>query len=91
MRSGGRAELLLLDKVRGMKYNNYELVWMVRRETHFEGWLLQARERESLLTQGEKQQLDKGIRAIVGLLKGSVTTLIEAAAKGTGEALVKGR
>jgi hypothetical protein len=34
--------------------------------------------------------LDKGVRAIVGLLKDGVTTLIEAAAKGAGEAMVKG-
>jgi hypothetical protein len=41
------------------------------------------------LTRGEKQQLDKGVRAMAGLLKGGVTTLIEAAAKGAGEAAVK--
>jgi len=34
--------------------------------------------------------LDKGIRAIVGLLKDGAKTLIEATAKGVGEAMVKG-
>jgi hypothetical protein len=66
-----------------------ELLQTVRRETPFEEWL-QAQEWEGLLTRGEKQQLDKGIRAIVGLLKDGAKTLIEAAAKGAGEAMVKG-
>jgi len=34
--------------------------------------------------------LDKGIRAVVGLLKDGAKTLIEAAAKGAGEAMVRG-
>jgi hypothetical protein len=38
----------------------------------------------------EKQQSDKGVRAIASLLKGGVTTLIEAAAKGAGEAMMEG-
>jgi hypothetical protein len=42
------------------------------------------------VTRDEKQQLDKGVHAVVGLLKDGVTTLIEAAAKGAGEAMVKG-
>jgi hypothetical protein len=66
-----------------------ELVRTVRDETPFEEWL-QKQELGILLTRGEKQQLDKGVRAIVGLLKDGVTTLIEAAAKGAGEAMVKG-
>ena len=66
-----------------------ELVRTVRRETPFEEWL-RAQEWEGLLTRGEKQQLDKGVRAIVGLLKDGVATFIEAAAKGAGEAMVKG-
>ena len=66
-----------------------ELVRTVRDEPSFEEWL-QKQEWEGLLTRSEKQQLDKGIRAIVGLLKDGVTTLIEAAAKGAGEAIVKG-
>jgi len=66
-----------------------ELVRTVRDEPSFEEWL-RKQEWEGLLTRGEKQQLDKGIRAVVGLLKDGVTTLIEAAAKGTGEAIVKG-
>jgi len=65
-----------------------ELVRTVCDETPFEEWL-QAQELEGLLTRGEKQQLDKGVRTIVGLLKGGVTTLIEAAAKGAAEAIVK--
>jgi len=66
-----------------------ELVRTVRDETPFEEWL-QKQELGILLTRGEKQQLDKGVRAIVGLLKDGVTTLIEAAAKGVGGAVVKG-
>ena len=65
-----------------------ELVRTVRDETPFEEWL-QKQEFGVLLTRGEKQQLDKGVRTIVGLLKGGVTTLIEAAAKGAAEAIVK--
>ncbi len=38
----------------------------------------------------EKQQLGKGVRAIGGLLKDGVTTLIEVAAKGAGDAIMKG-
>ena len=72
-----------------MKYNNDELVRTVRDEPSFEEWL-RKQEWEGLLTPGEKQQLDKGVRAITGLLKDGVTTLIEAAAKGAGEAMVKG-
>jgi tetratricopeptide (TPR) repeat protein len=66
-----------------------ELMRTVRDETPFEEWL-RAQELEGLLTRGEKEQLSKTVRAIVGLLKGGVTTLIEAAAKGAGEAMVKG-
>jgi hypothetical protein len=66
-----------------------ELVRMVRDETPFEEWL-RAQELEGLVTRSEKEQLSKTIRAIVSLLKGGVTTLIEAAAKGAGEAIVKG-
>jgi len=58
-----------------------ELVRTVRDEPSFEEWL-RKQEWEGLLTRGEKQQLDKGIRAVGGLLKDGVTTLIEAAAKG---------
>ena len=61
----------------------------MREEPSFEEWL-RAQEWEGLLTRSEKQQLDKGVRAVAGLLKGGVTTLIEAAAKGAGEAIVKG-
>jgi hypothetical protein len=66
-----------------------ELVRTVRDEPSFEEWL-RAQEWEGLLTRGEKQQLVKGVRAVTGLLKDGVTTLIEAAAKGAGEAMVKG-
>jgi hypothetical protein len=61
----------------------------VRDEPSFEEWL-RKQEWEGLLTRSEKQQLDKGIRAVVGLLKDGVSTLIEAAAKGAGEGIVKG-
>ena len=71
-----------------MKYNN-EVMCTVRDEPSFEEWL-RKQEWEGLLTRSEKQQLDKGVRAIVGLLKDGVTTLIEAAARGAGEAMVKG-
>ncbi len=63
-----------------------ELARIVRREVPFEQWL-QAQEWDGLLTRGEKQQLDQTVSAIIGLLKNGVTTLIEAAAKGAGEAL----
>ena len=66
-----------------------ELVRTVRDDRPFEEWL-QAQEWEGLLTRSEKQQLDKGVRAVVGLLKDGVTTLIEVAAKGAGEAIAKG-
>jgi hypothetical protein len=66
-----------------------ELVRTVRDELSFEEWL-RKQEWEGLLTRGEKQELDKGIRTVVGLFKGGVTTLIEAAAKGAGEAIAKG-
>jgi hypothetical protein len=66
-----------------------ELVRTVRDEPSFEEWL-RKQEWEDLLTRGEKQELDKGVRAVVGLLKDGVATLIKAAAKGAGEAIVKG-
>jgi hypothetical protein len=66
-----------------------ELVRTVRDEPSFEEWL-RKQEWEGLLTRDEKQQLDKGVRAVVGLLKDGAKTLIEAAAKGAGEAIVKG-
>jgi hypothetical protein len=66
-----------------------ELVRTVRDEPSFEEWL-RKQEWEGLLTRSEKQELDKGVRTIVGLLKDGVATLIKAAAKGAGEAIVKG-
>jgi len=66
-----------------------ELVRTVRDETSFEEWL-QKQELGFLLTRGEKEQLGKAVRAVVDLLKGGVTTLIEAVAKGVGEAVMKG-
>ena len=66
-----------------------ELLRIVRDETPFEEWL-RAQEWDGLLKRGEKQQLDRGIRAIAGLLKDGAATLIEAAAKGVGEAVMKG-
>jgi hypothetical protein len=65
-----------------------ELVKIVRRDTPFEEWL-QAQEMEGLLTKGEKQRLEKAARSVGELLKGGATALIQAAAKGLGEALVK--
>ena len=66
-----------------------ELVRTVRRETPFEEWL-QQQEWEGLLTRGEKQQLGKAVRFVGELLKDGAATLIEAAAKGAGAALVEG-
>ena len=66
-----------------------ELTRTVRRETPFEEWL-QAQEWEGLLTRGEKEQLGKAVRAVGGLLKDGAKTLIEVAAKGAGEAIMKG-
>ncbi len=65
-----------------------ELVKIVRRDTPFEEWL-QAQEMEGLLTKGEKQKLEKAARLAGELLKGGATALIQAAAKGFGEALAK--
>jgi len=65
-----------------------ELVKIVRRDTPFEDWL-QAQEMEGLLTKGEKQKLEKAARSAGELLKGGATALIQAAAKGLGEAIVK--
>jgi hypothetical protein len=67
-----------------------ELVCTVRDEPSFKEWLRE-QEWEGLLTRDEKQQLAKGVRAIVGLLKDGAKTLIEAAAKGAGETIVKGK
>lgn len=66
-----------------------ELVRTVRDEPSFEEWL-RKQEWEGLLTRDEKQQLNKGVRAVVELLKDGAKTLIEAAAKGVGEVIVKG-
>jgi len=66
-----------------------ELVRTVRDETSFEEWL-RKQEVGFLLTRGEKEQLGKAVRAVADLLKGGATTLIEAAAKGVGEAVMKG-
>jgi hypothetical protein len=65
-----------------------ELVKIVRRDTPFKDWL-QAQEMEGLLTRGEKQKLEKAARVVGELLKGGATALIQAAAKGLGEAMVK--
>lgn len=66
-----------------------ELVRTVREETPFEDWL-QKQELGVLLTHGEKEQLGQAVRKVGSLLKDGVATLIEAAAKGVGEAMVKG-
>jgi hypothetical protein len=66
-----------------------ELVRTVRDEPSFEEWL-RKQEWEGLLTRSEKRELDKGVRTIGGLLKDGAKTLIEAATKGAGEAIVKG-
>ena len=66
-----------------------ELVRTVRDETSFEEWL-QKQELGFLLTRGEKEQLGKAVRAVADLLKGGVTTLVEAAARGVGEGVAKG-
>jgi len=66
-----------------------ELVRTVRDETPFEEWL-QKQELGGLLTRGEKEQLGKALHAVGSLLKNGAATLIEAAAKGAGQAMVKG-
>ena len=65
------------------------MVRTVRDETSFEEWL-QKQELGFLLTRGEKEQLGKAVRAVADLLKDGAATLIEAAAKGVGEAVMKG-
>ncbi len=67
-----------------------ELVRTVREGTPFEKWL-QKQELGVLLTRGEKEQLGNAVRAVGGLFKDGAKTLIEAAAKGVGEAMVKGK
>jgi hypothetical protein len=57
-----------------MKYNN-----SVSRRTNWQ-----------FVLQIGKEPLDKGIRAVRGLLKDGAKTLIEAAVRGAGEAMVKG-
>jgi hypothetical protein len=66
-----------------------EWVRTVRDETSFEEWL-QKQELGFLLTRGEKEQLGKAVRAVADLLKDGAATLIEAAAKGVGEAVMRG-
>ncbi|MEA3397509.1 MAG: hypothetical protein U9R05_08610 [Chloroflexota bacterium] len=66
-----------------------EMVRTVRDEIPFETWL-QKQELGALLTRGEKEQLGQAVRKVGSLLKDGVTTLIEAAAKGAGQAVVKG-
>ena len=66
-----------------------EMVRTVREETPFEDWL-QKQELGALLTRGEKEQLSRAVRKVGSLLKNGVATLIEAAAKGVGQAVVKG-
>ena len=65
-----------------------EVVRTVRDESTFEGWLRE-QEWEGMMTRGGKEQLGKALRALTGILKDGATTLIEAAAKGVGEALAK--
>jgi hypothetical protein len=64
-----------------------ELTRTVRDEVAFDEWL-KAQEWEGLLTHNEKQQLNKTVGVVIGMLKNGVATLIEAAAKGAGAALV---
>lgn len=66
-----------------------EVVRMVREEKSIEEWLRQ-QELGVVLTEGEKDQLSKAIRTVGGMLEDGAITLIEAAARGAGEALVGG-
>jgi len=66
-----------------------EMVRAVREETPFEEWL-QKQELGVLLTRGEKEQLGRAVRKVGSLLKDGAATLIEAAAKGVGQAAAKG-
>jgi len=60
----------------------------IRQDTPFEDWLRE-QEMDGLMTRRQKQRFDKALAATMELLKGGVSTLIEAAAKGLGEAIVK--
>lgn len=60
----------------------------IRPDTPFEDWLRE-QELDGLVTRKEKQRFDKALGATMVLLKGGVSVLIEAAAKGLGEAMVK--
>jgi hypothetical protein len=57
-----------------------ELVKIVRPDTPFEEWF-KAQDWEGLLTHGEKQQLETATRAVVNLLAGSASKLVEAVIK----------
>lgn len=66
-----------------------ELVRTARRDKPFDEWL-QAQTWEGPLTRSEKQQLNKAMQAIAEIVKDGATTLIQAAAKGAGAALIGG-
>jgi len=63
-----------------------EMVRTVRDDMSFEEWL-RGQEMGIVLTRGEREQLGQAARAIVGMLQDGAATLIEAAAKGAGEAV----
>jgi hypothetical protein len=60
----------------------------IRQDKPFEDWLRE-QEMDGLVPRREKQRFDKALHATMELLKGGVNILIEAAAKGLGEAIVK--
>jgi hypothetical protein len=66
-----------------------ELVRKVRDNTAFEEWF-QEHELGFLLARGKRERLSKTLRTVGGLLKDGAKALIEAAAKGTVDAIVKG-
>ena len=66
-----------------------ELVRTTRDEIALAEWL-HRQEMESLLTQGGEEQWTEAVRAVCGVLRDGVETLIEAAARGAAEALARG-
>jgi len=66
-----------------------ELVRTVRDEMPFEEWL-HRQELGFLMTSGEKEQMGKVVHEVGKLLKDGATTLIETAARGVGDAMVRG-
>jgi hypothetical protein len=65
-----------------------EIIRQVRDDETFEQWI-RSQELDGVLTKGEKQRLGEAVKSLVGLARQGATTIIEAFAKGYGDALAK--